>query len=36
MSIRLSLDYASVLQPASDHILVENIPAYAPAYARMI
>jgi len=33
--IRLCLDYAKILKPATDHILVEDIRDYAPAYARM-
>jgi hypothetical protein len=34
--IRLNLDYASVLQPAPDHVLVEAIPDYVPAYAHIV
>jgi hypothetical protein len=33
--VRVNLDYASVLQPAPDHVLVKDIPDYVPAYARM-
>jgi len=34
--IHLHLDHAHVLKPALDHILVEAIADYAPAYARMV
>jgi len=33
--IHLHLDHAHILKPAPDHILVEAIADYAPAYARM-
>jgi hypothetical protein len=34
--VQLHLDHARILKPAPDHILVETIPAYVPAYACMV
>ncbi len=34
--IHLYLDHTHVLEPAPDHFLVEDIPDYVPAYARMV
>jgi hypothetical protein len=33
--VHLHLDHAHILKPAPNHILVEAIADYAPAYARM-
>jgi hypothetical protein len=33
--IQLCLDYARILKTTTDHVLVEAISDYAPAYARM-
>jgi len=33
--VHLYLNHARILKPAPDHILVEAIPDYIPAYARM-
>ena len=34
--VHLYLDYTNILKPAADHILVDGIPDYVPAYVRMV
>jgi len=35
-AIQLHLDHARILKPAPDHVLIEAIPDYVPAYARIV
>jgi len=35
-SIQLCLDHARILEPAPDHVLVETVSDYVPAYTRMV